>query len=181
MATKVYLGIGSNLNRENSLRFAVAKIKPLLDNFSQSSIWISKPVRNGEPDYFNMVVCGQTDTDLETFYAELMKIETMAGKELMLNNGTNFGIKRRLDIDILAFGDTITSTPCAIPRHDIQDYPFVTCPLNELDPDFVHPELKVTVSELWKRLEKDLPESKKVVKTQIDWNVQAPDWNCNKD
>ena len=28
MATKVFLGVGSNLNRENSLRFAVAKIGP---------------------------------------------------------------------------------------------------------------------------------------------------------
>ena len=26
MATRVYLGVGSNLNKENALRFAVAKI-----------------------------------------------------------------------------------------------------------------------------------------------------------
>ena len=33
MATRVYLGVGSNLNRENALRFAVAKIGPLFKNF----------------------------------------------------------------------------------------------------------------------------------------------------
>ncbi|MBP5243582.1 MAG: 2-amino-4-hydroxy-6-hydroxymethyldihydropteridine diphosphokinase [Succinivibrio sp.] len=177
MSTKVYLGVGSNLNREHSLRFAFAKISPLLKNCKKSSIWISKPVRNGEPDYFNMVISGDTESNLEEFHACLMKIEEMAGKEVMINNGTNFGMKRRLDIDILAFGDLETTTPCIIPRHDIQDYPFVTCPLNELDPDFVHPVLHQKVSELWAKLEPTLSEDRKVVKTSIDWNVEAPSWN----
>lgn len=55
MTTKVYLGVGSNLNRENALRFAVAKIGPLFKNFEKSSVWVSHAVRAGEPDYYNMV------------------------------------------------------------------------------------------------------------------------------
>lgn len=181
MTTRVYLGIGSNLNRENSLRFAVAKIEPLLKNFSKSSIWVSKPVRSGEPDYYNMVVGGDTEASLEDFYACLLKIEQLAGTELMFNNGTNFGLKRRLDIDVLVFGNTITTSPCKIPRHDIQDYPFVTCPLNEIDPDLVHPLLNVKVSEIWNEMEPRLPENKKVTKAQIDWSVEIPQWNNVKD
>ena len=181
MATAVYLGIGSNNNRENSLRFAVAKISPLLKNFRKSSIWISKPIRQGEPDYFNMVVCGETESELNAFYACLEKIEQLAGTELMFNNGTNFGQKRRLDIDILVFGDTVTTEPCKIPRHDIQDYPFVTCPLNELNPDLIHPLLKIKVGEIWKEMEPRIPENKRVEKTSIDWDVPAPDWNNVKE
>ena len=68
---------------------------------------------------------------------------------MMFHNGTNFGIKRRLDVDVLVYGDLVTTEPCKLPRHDIQDYPFVLCPLCEIDPDFIHPLLKVRVSELW--------------------------------
>ena len=42
MSTKVYLGVGSNLNRENSLRFAFAKISPLLKNCKKPSEWKQK-------------------------------------------------------------------------------------------------------------------------------------------
>ena len=34
MTTRVYLGVGSNLNRENSLRFAVANLEPLFKTLS---------------------------------------------------------------------------------------------------------------------------------------------------
>ena len=177
MTTRVYLGIGSNLNRDNSLRFAFEKVSSLLENVEKSSIWISKPVRKGEPDYFNMVVKGDTSLSLHDFHARLLEIETAAGKEMMFNNGTNFGLKRRLDIDILLFGDTVTTDPCQIPRHDVADYPFVTFPLNELTPDLVHPVLKKTVAQLLSELEGKLDENTKVVKTQIDWNVKAPKWD----
>ena len=149
MATRVYLGVGSNLNKENALRFAVAKIGPLFKNFEKSSVWVSH--------------------------------EQLAGTELMFNNGTNFGVKRRLDIDILVFGDTITTTPCKLPRHDIQDYPFVLCPLCELDPNLVHPLLNVQVGEIWQEMEPRLPENRRVVKTEIDWSVEAPQWHNVKD
>ena len=181
MATRVYLGVGSNLNRENALRFAVAKIGPLFKNFQKSSVWISLPVRQGEPDYYNMVLGGDTEASLEDLYACLQKVEQLAGGELMFNNGTNFGIKRRLDIDILVFGDTIATKPCKLPRHDIQDYPFVLCPLCELDPTLVHPLLNIKVGEIWEEMEPRLPEDRKVVKTTIDWSVEAPQWHNVKD
>ncbi len=176
MSTTVYLGVGSNLNRENALRFAVARLKSNLDDFKQSSIYISHAVRNGEPDYYNMVVGGTTSLNLNGFYALVSRIEEDAGREVMLYNGTNFGMKRRLDIDILAFGKEVTSDPCKIPRHDIQDYPFVTCPLSEIAPDFEHPLLNIKVRDLWEEMEPHLPENKKVTKTAIDFTVPAPQW-----
>lgn len=181
MTTRVYLGVGSNLNRENALRFAVAKIGPLFKNFAKSSVWMSHAVRAGEPDYYNMVFGGDTEANLEDLYACLQKVEQLAGTELMFNNGTNFGIKRRLDIDILVFGDTVTTTPCKLPRHDIQDYPFVLCPLCELDPELVHPLLGIKVGDIWTEMEPRLPENKRVEKVEIDWSVEAPQWHNVKD
>ena len=31
---------------------------------------------------------------------------------MMFHNGTNFGIKRRLDVDVLVYGDLVTTEPC---------------------------------------------------------------------
>lgn len=177
MSTRVYLGVGSNLNRENALRFAVAKLESLFKNFQKSSVWSSHAIRTAEPDYLNMVVGGDVDMPLNDLFNALSEIEALAGKELMFNNGTNFGVKRRLDIDILVYGDTITTTPCKLPRHDIQDYPFVLCPLCELDPNLVHPLLKLKVGEIWAEMEPRLPDNHRVVKADIDWSVEAPDWN----
>lgn len=181
MATKVFLGVGSNLNRENSLRFAVAKIGPLLQNFSKSSVWISHPVRVGEPDYYNMVLAGETQASITDLYACLQKVEQLAGTEPMFNNGTNFGLKRRLDIDILTFGNEVLTEPCKVPRHDIQDYPFVLAPLCELDPELVHPLLNIKVKDIWAEMEPRIPEGHEVTKIDFDWSVEAPAWNNVKD
>lgn len=176
MAVKVYLGVGSNLNRENALRFAVSKLKTLIDDFKMSSIWGSNAVREAEPQYYNMVVGGTTDMPLEDLYKAITQIEDAAGSEPMFHNGTNFGTKRRLDIDILLYGETVTTTPCKLPRHDIQDYPFVLCPLCELDPELLHPLLKLKVGDIWREMEPRLPEKMKLTSVSIDWQGEIPDW-----
>ena len=177
MSTKVYLGVGSNLNRENSLLFARKELAALFSDFKCSSVWESKAVREAEPNYYNIVVGGDTDMSLDDLVAAIHEIETKAGKEMMFHNGTNFGIKRRLDIDVLVYGDVVTNEPCKLPRHDIQDYPFVLCPLCEIAPSLIHPLLKVSVSEIWQEMEPRLPEKMKVNKVTFDWTKTAPQWD----
>ena len=124
-----------------------------------------------------MAAGGTTDMSLEDLFAAINLIEADAGAELMFNNGTNFGLKRRLDIDILLYGNVITTSPCKLPRHDIQDYPFVLCPLCELNPNIIHPLLKLRVGDIWNEMEPRLPEKRKVEKVSVDWSVPAPDWS----
>ncbi len=175
--TKVYLGIGSNLNRENAMLFAKAKLEPLFENFAVSSVWRSKAVRSAEPDYFNMVAGGDTKLSLNDLLEVIANIEQQAGSEMMFHNGTNFGIKRRLDIDVLLYGDLVATEPCKVPRHDIQDYPFVLCPLCEIDENIVHPLLKISVKEIWSEMAPRLPENMQVEKQDFDFSRSAPDWN----
>lgn len=177
MGTQVYLGIGSNLNRENALLFAVEKLRPLFSNFTHSPVYESRAVREAEPNFLNMVAGGITELSLDELYKRLKDIEETAGCELMLHNSTNFGLKHRLDIDILVYGDEVHSTPCKVPRHDIQDYPFVNTPLNDLAPDLVHPILKISVRELYEQMQPHIPENRRVVKVDFDFNRKAPDWN----
>ncbi len=173
---QVYLGIGSNLNRENALLFARAQLEPLFKDYAQSSVWQSHAVREAEPDYLNMVAGGNCELSLEELVAVLDDIEKRAGSEMMFHNGTNFGIKRRLDIDVLLYDDVITTEPCKLPRHDIQDYPFVLCPLCELNDTIIHPLLKLPIKEIWNEMAPRLPAKMKVEKFDFDWNRAAPDW-----
>lgn len=174
---QVYLGIGSNLNRENALLFARANLAPLFKDYAQSSVWQSHAIREAEPDYLNMVSGGQTDLSLEELLQALADIEKRAGSEMMFYNGTNFGIKRRLDIDVLLYDDLVTTTPCKLPRHDIQDYPFVLCPLCELNDSIIHPLLKLPIKEIWNEMAPRLPARMKVVRYDFDWTKNCPDWS----
>ena len=51
----------------------------------------------------------------------------------------------------------------------------------QLDPNLVHPLLNVQVGEIWQEMEPRLPENRRVVKTEIDWSVEAPQWHNVKD
>lgn len=176
MGTQVYLGIGSNLNRDNSILFALEKLKPLFSNFVISPVYESKPVREAEPDYLNVVVGGDTTLSFDELFSKLKEVEKDAGNEFMMHNSTNFGLKRRLDIDILVYGKLVANEPCKVPRHDIQDYPFVNAPLHDIAPDLVHPILGLTVSELFEQMQPHIPENRKVKKVDFDFNRQAPAW-----
>lgn len=180
MGTQVYLGIGSNLNREQALRFAVTQLKPLFKDVKISPVYESKAIRAAEPDYFNMTMGGSVDLSLDELYQKLKQIETDAGTELMMYNGTNFGLKRRVDIDILVYGNTVCTTPCKLPRHDIQDYPFVTFPMNDIAPELVHPILGLSVNELYEQMLPHIPEERKVNKVDFDFDGPLPNWPENK-
>ncbi|MCR5084699.1 MAG: 2-amino-4-hydroxy-6-hydroxymethyldihydropteridine diphosphokinase [Succinivibrionaceae bacterium] len=169
--------MGSNLNRDNALRFAVAKLREAFGDIRVSSVWQSHAVRAAEPDYYNLVVGLDTDRSLEDLLEAIGGIEAQGGREMMFHNSTNFGSKRRLDIDVLLYGETVCTTPCKLPRHDIQDYPFVLAPLCELDPEILHPLLKIKVKEIWSEMAPRLPEKMRVTKiSDFDWNAAVPDW-----
>lgn len=176
MSTQVYLGIGSNLNRDNAVLFAIEKLRPLFTDFKVSSVYESKPVREAEPDFYNLCVGGNTELSLDELYSEILKIEEEAGSELMIYNSTNFGLKHRVDIDILVFGKDVRTEPCKLPRHDIQDYPFVNIPLNEIAPDLMHPILGLPVSELNEQMVPHIPEDRRVNKVPFDFKRKFTTW-----
>lgn len=177
MGTQVYLGIGSNLNRDNAILFAIEKLKPLFSDFKVSPVYESKAVREAEPDFLNLVVGGTTKLGFQELFDAIQAIENAAGSELMLHNSTNFGLKHRLDIDILVYGQEVASEPCKIPRHDIQDYPFVTIPLNDIAPELVHPILGLPISELCEQMVPHIPENRRVKRIDFDFNRAAPQWS----
>ena len=148
---RAYLSIGSNLgDRINYLKKALVKLKQNnIQIIKSSNINETEPYGYKEQGKFlNMAV--EIDSDLEPF--ELMKLISKIESELGRIRTKRWG-PRVIDIDIIFYNSLIINEPdLKIPHPDMQNRFFVLKPLQEIAPDFVHPVLKKTITELLENL-----------------------------
>jgi len=148
---RAYLSIGSNLgDRINYLKKALEKLKQNnIQIIKSSNIIETEPYGYKEQGKFlNMAV--EIDSDLEPF--ELMKLISKIEYELGRIRTKRWG-PRVIDIDIIFYDYLIINEPdLKIPHPDMQNRFFVLKPLQEIAPDFVHPVLKKTITELLENL-----------------------------
>ena len=148
---RAYLSIGSNLgDRINYINKAIEKLKQNnIKIIKSSNIIETEPYGYKEQGKFlNMAV--EIDSDLEPF--ELMKLISRIESELGRIRTVRWG-PRVIDIDIIFYDSLIINEPdLKIPHPDMQNRFFVLKPLQEIAPDFVHPVLKKTITELLENL-----------------------------
>ncbi len=116
----------------------------------QASSWYrTEPIGFTNQDWFiNGVVHVETTLGPQALLAELLRIEGFFGRERKERWGP-----RKLDLDLLFYGDIIVHTPSLILPHPyIPERRFVLEPLAEIVPSKVHPVLKKTVAELLLKL-----------------------------
>ena len=150
MSARVFLGLGSNLgNRERALGEAERRLDERgFRATRRSSTWHTEPV-GGPPQgwFLNAVIEGQTALSPEALLETCLGIEREMGRERGERNGP-----RRIDIDILFYGDERREAPgLVIPHPRLHERRFVLEPLHEIAPDLVHPVLGVDVAELRRR------------------------------
>ncbi|RYZ93038.1 MAG: 2-amino-4-hydroxy-6-hydroxymethyldihydropteridine diphosphokinase [Moraxellaceae bacterium] len=144
--TQVFLGIGSNLNREKNIRAGLAALQSLFGYLIFSKVYESEPVGFKGSNFYNMVVSVHTDLSITSLSEALKKIEDDHGR---VRTGPKYS-PRTLDIDILTYGDFVgTDSGIDIPRAEITENAFVLLPLSEIAPQQLHPQLKQTYAELW--------------------------------
>lgn len=128
----VYLGLGSNIgNSKNTLEKACKSIKSLPNTSAHqfSSIYLTSAVSSiPQRDYLNLTCSLITTLDPLTLFMYLEQIERLLGKIPKSKDAP-----RKIDIDILYFGDRILhSERLIIPHPKIKERLFVLQPLLEL-------------------------------------------------
>lgn len=138
--TRVYLGLGSNIDREHNLRGGVARLRESFPGLRLSTVYESEAVGFDGAPFFNLVAEIDTTMTVGALAARLREIESEYGRV----RGEKKFASRTLDIDILTYGDLAGEVDgIMLPRDEILKYAFVLQPLAELAPDVLHPVERV--------------------------------------
>lgn len=148
---RVYLLLGSNLgDRERNIERALSELERRgISIVKKSSLHNTSPWGyRKQPDFLNLAVECLTSLEPLNLLRVLKEIERDLGRKSTFRYGP-----RVIDIDIILYEDIVLKTDeLTIPHPMMHLREFVLKPLCEIAPNFVHPELGVTVIELFKRL-----------------------------
>lgn len=143
---QVFLGIGSNIERERYITAGLDALQGLFGELALSSVYDSAAVGFEGQAFLNLVAGVDTSLSLADLATRLRHIETEHGRPA---NAPRFS-PRQLDIDILTYDDRVGSFHgVQLPREEILENAFVLCPLAELAPGELHPVAKRSYESLW--------------------------------
>ena len=162
MMHKVYIGIGSNVSKEKNIKSCIVELRKVYENIILSPVYETSSMGFDGPNFYNLVSSFDTTLSIYDLKANLNSIENDHGRHF---NETKFS-SRTLDIDILYYDSLIISNEkIKIPRKEIIEYDFVLTPLIDIAPDFIHPELNMTHSDI---MENHIIEKQIVKKVDFD-------------
>ena len=125
---------------------------------SKSSLYRTAPWGySGQNDFLNQVIIIETALQPSELLKQTCEIESELGRTRMIENGP-----RTIDIDILFYNDLeVITNDLIIPHPRLHLRKFTLIPLNEIIPNYTHPSLKKTISELLLECEDQLNVYKK--------------------
>ena len=145
MAT-VYLGLGSNIDPEDNLRFAIGELHRTYGELRLSNVYRNAAVGFEGADFLNLAVGLESNDSPADIHETIEAIHDRVGRQRDDDKYSS----RPLDIDLLLYDDLVTAgPPVRLPRRDVLEYSFALLPLYELAPDYVHPETGRTLAEHW--------------------------------
>ena len=120
-----FLSLGSNINAEANILFAIEKLQMILDKPKFSSIHKTKAEGFEGDDFLNLVVSGNSDSSFDDLNKVLKDIENESGRN---RDAAKFSA-RTLDIDIIL---QIDEDEILFESDEIEKYSFVSEPLKEI-------------------------------------------------
>lgn len=151
----IFIGIGSNLSSNlygKPLNNCLEAIKILKKKFTVNSIssWYeSEPVPvSDQPWYINGVLSIKTHLSPTKILEILLDIEQNFGRVREKKNEA-----RIIDLDLLSYNNiTLNTQSLVIPHPRMHERVFVLKPLLDINPEWIHPELKLNVRLLLKKI-----------------------------
>jgi 2-amino-4-hydroxy-6-hydroxymethyldihydropteridine diphosphokinase len=147
MVHNVYLITGSNLGNSLSNLLHVKKLirEQLGEIIHESSVYKTAPWGNlNQQDFLNQALHIQTSISPQALMREILTIESSMGRKRIEK-----WEPRIIDVDILFYDTLVLDIPdLVIPHPLLHERRFVLAPLFDIAPNFIHPQLNKSVSEL---------------------------------
>jgi 2-amino-4-hydroxy-6-hydroxymethyldihydropteridine diphosphokinase len=148
--TLVFFSIGGNLGDRLALieetrdfiDFNIGDIV-LQSSIYETAAWGMTPET---PSFYNQVLGVRTELTLAQIKQEIFEIDEYYGRVRKGNGYEN----REMDVDVLFYKNECHEEPLMVPHPKIQDRAFILIPLNEIAPDWIHPQLNQTIQSLCK-------------------------------
>jgi 2-amino-4-hydroxy-6-hydroxymethyldihydropteridine diphosphokinase len=146
---KAWICLGSNLNEPKAqLTKAVHYLreKCFITVLREGAVVMAKPFGYAnQPDFANQLLEIETRLSPHELLLFLKRSETELGRQPTFKWGP-----RNIDLDILFYEDrVIKSDELVIPHSGITEREYLLRMLNDIIPDYRHPELKKTISEIY--------------------------------
>lgn len=144
-----YVSLGSNLgDRAGSLLLGIRGILNAGHEVTRlSQIYETEPVETfPQPSFLNMVAELMVEARLqpEELLEQLLGVEKLLGRTRDSNKGP-----RTIDLDLLLYGERVVDNQrITLPHPQLHRRRFVLAPLSELCPNFEHPVIHRTITEL---------------------------------
>lgn len=144
--SRVFIGVGTNIDREKHVIAAIKELAELGRGLIFSSIYQCPALGFDGPYFYNFVVALTTSYSCEEFAKRLRQIECRYGRAVDAKKYQD----RTLDLDILLFGDLVQVTAPTLPREDLYKYNFVIEPMYELVPELIVPDSQLSIEQIWR-------------------------------
>ena len=122
---KYYLSLGSNINAEENIAFAIDELNMILSDVIISKTHKTRAEGFEGDDFLNLVLAGETSLDFDALNQKLKSIEDSSGRK---RDVPKFSA-RTLDVDIVL---QIDEDEIVFESDEIKKYSFVSEPLKEI-------------------------------------------------
>ncbi len=154
--TYILLSIGSNIERDKNIRYAIHEIVARYGEINLSPVYETASVGFEGPPFLNLVLGFYSGDDLLRIRESLRGIESDVGRV----RGDKSFDNRLLDIDVILFGEQdLRSDGYDIPRYGIEKFAYVLKPLADLHPQMLHPVTGKTYDQMWQEFNKKSDQS----------------------
>jgi len=162
---RCWISIGSNQDRERSIRGAVQALRKRFGVLVLSSVYESEAVGFDGHPFYNLVAGLDTNEPTAEVRTTLRSIEDQLGRV----RGPDKFSPRTLDLDLLTYGDRVDlENRQELPRDEILRYAFVLGPLAEVAGDEIHPVVGHSYRQLWADFE---PAKNTIKRVPFDFGI----------